>query len=194
VRRSTTAVAVLLLSVLGACGGSDSPASDGDENAGSATSAAPAEDDADDADDADDSDGSSSAAVDPCTLLTPEQVGPILGGAVTLKEAPGGGCGFDQEDPRAASVGFFAVDGAGGGFDASKQGNVVDGDTEDVPDAGDGAWLAVGTSGGDNLQGQGVVAIGDTLVNISLTQGNGLGEADVRQMMESLIALVASVA
>lgn len=176
-RRPVLALAIALLTVLGACGGSDDPAPSG----GGATTSSSGT-------------GSTKAAVDPCTGLTVQQVGPVLGGNATVKDVPGGGCGFDQDDPRAPSVGFFAVSAAGGGFDASKSGVVVDGKVTDVPGVADGAWLAVGTSGGDNLQGQGVVAIGDTLVNISLTQAKGLDRATVTEMMNDLISLVGTLA
>lgn len=176
-RRATAVFAIIASFLLASCGGSDEP------DAATATDSSAS---------ADADKGKDTEASDPCTTLSAAAVGEILGGPVTLKEAPGGGCGFDQDDPRAASVGIFAVVGAGGGFEASKAGNVVDGDVEDLPGVGDGAWLAVGTSGGDNLQGQGVAALGDQLVNITLIQGNGLDEPTVRKMVVDLLTLVGS--
>lgn len=176
-RRAPAVIAIIATFLLASCGGSD----DKDSPAASDTStaAAAAEDD-------------DSAASDPCKTLSADDIGAVLGGPVTLKEAPGGGCGFDQDDPRAPSVGIYAVNDAGGGFEASKGGNVVDGKVEGVSGIADGAWLAVGTSGGENLQGQGVVARDDQLVNIALTQGNGLDEATVHEMVLGVLKLVDS--
>lgn len=178
-RRLAAVVAITLLATLGACSGSDS-SSGGSGSDGTAT--APGSDKA-------------VEVLDPCKILSVGQIGPVLGGNATLKEAPGGGCSFDQEDdPRAPSVGFFAIPGAdGGGFESTKAGLTVDGKIVDVAGVGDGAWLAVGKAGGDNLQGQGVVSVGGTIVNIALTQGNGLDEAKVKSMMESLISLVGTI-
>ncbi len=173
-------LSAVLLSTLGACGGGDDdPPGTG---AGTSTSSADA------------GDAAPAEAADPCDVLTADEVGAVLGGAVTAKEVPGGGCGFDQDDPRAPSVGILAVSGAGGGFDASKQGVVVEGDPQDVPGVGDGAWMAIGTAGGENLQGQGVVAVGDQLVNITLVQGDGLDRPAVASMTVALLTLVASKA
>lgn len=177
-RRVPAVVAIVLLTTLGACGGSDGSSGSG---SGGSDGAAPGSDKA-------------VKVLDPCTLLTPEQVGPVLGGAATVKEAPGGGCSFAQEDPRDASVGFFATPGAsGGGYESTKAGLVNDGTIEDVAGVGDGAWLAVGKVGGDSLQGQGVVAVGDTIVNISLSPASGADKARVTSMMESLISLVGTI-
>ncbi len=173
-RRFTVLVVVTAICLLASCGSEkdDSPAASG--TSASAKASADAE------------------ATDPCETLSLSAVGEILGGPVTLKEVPGGGCGFNSDDPREPSLGVFAVDGAGGGYEASKAGNVVDGDVEDVPGVGDGAWVAVGTSGGDSIHGQGVAAFGDQLVNITLLQSTGLDESSVREMMLDLLALVSA--
>ena len=180
-RRSLAVLAVLAMSLLGACGGSDDPA----PSSGATTAAA---------DDSSDDSGGSTEALDACTVLSVDEVGTILGGTVTAEEVPGGGCSFDQEDPRAPSTSISGVVGAGGGFDASKGGNVTSGEVEDVAGVGDGAWVAIGTTGGDNQQGQGVAAVGDQLINVAVIQGNGLDAAAVRTMTVDLLTLAASKA
>ncbi len=173
---TAVAVAVVLLTTLGACGGSDSSSGGSDSGV-----TAPGSDEA-------------VEVLDPCTLLKVEQVGPVLGGAATIKEAPGGGCSFGLEDPRDASVSFFAIPGAsGGGYESTKAGLVNDGTIVDVSGVGDGAWLAVGRAGGESFQGQGVVAVGDTIVNIALSPASGAEESRVKDQMQSLISLVGTI-
>ncbi len=171
-RLASAATAIVLLTVLGACGGSDSDGSDG---------AAPGPDKV-------------LPVLDPCTLLSVQQVGPVLGGAATITDAPGGGCSFGQEDPRDASVGFFAVsEPEAGGYESTKAGLTNDGTIKEIPDVGDGAWLAVGEVGGDSLQGQGVVAIGGTIVSIALSPAADSEQERVAAMMRSLISLVGTI-
>lgn len=178
-RRAAAVITIVLISLLGACGGSD------DTGSGGGSPGSPGSSDA--------SDGGK--ALDACEALSTDEVGAILGGTVTAEKDPSGGCQFnDPDDPRAPSASIFAVVGAGGGFEASKGGNVTSGKVEDVADIGDGAWVAVGTFSGDSLQGQGAAAVGDQLINVSLLQGKGLDEATVRTAMVELLKLAASKA
>jgi hypothetical protein len=179
-RAAAAAATAVLLTTLGACGGGDGP--DEDDDTGGTPSATAGEG----------GEASASDAVDPCDVLTVEEVGDALGAPVTATEPPGGGCGFEQDDPRAPSVGIFAVEGVGGGFESSKAGLVVDGEIEDVPDVGDDAWVAVGAAGGRDAQGQGIVMRGDQLVNVTILQGDGLDAATVKDLTVAVLTLAAS--
>lgn len=177
-RRGIAVCAVLMVCVLGACGDKDPSTGSGSGSGGTKTTA-PAKD--------------ASTPFDACKKLTPEEVSAILGGAATTEPVPGGGCTWKQDaDVHAPTAGIVGMIGAGGGFDASKGGNVTDGKVEDLSGIGDGAWVAVGTYADGPLQGQGAVAVGDQLINISIIQGNGLSAAVIREMEVKLLTLCAS--
>lgn len=190
------AVTTLALSLtLAACGGSDEP----EDSAGTSPSAdAPADAPADDPVDepADDPADEPAEAIDVCSLVTADEIGAIVGGAVTASEVPGGGCSFDQDDPRAPSValGVTPYDESTGGLEGAKSGvsAVIDGTPADV-DLGDGAFVVVGTTmGGDSQQGGGAVHVGGSIVQVTYLQSTGLTADEVTTQVTDLLTLVAS--
>lgn len=137
------------------------------------------------------------AAVDVCKTITPEEVGKIVGGTVTVEEVPGGGCRFPQEDPRAPAASFDSVtpSAASGGYDGAKYGVTATIKGTEVPldGVGDKAFIVVGTSpGGSQPQGGGLLQSGPTIVQVTLTQGNNLSAADVTTMTTDLMKLAAA--
>ncbi|MCW2752098.1 MAG: hypothetical protein JWR83_3208 [Aeromicrobium sp.] len=177
-RRGIAVSAVLMVCVLGACGGKDNSAASSDGSTPSATSSKP----------------DATKAMDVCKTISTDDIGAIMGATVTAEEVPGGGCTYNQTDLHAPSIGIFAIIGAGGGYDATKGGVAVKGTPEDLSGIGDGAWVAVGTMGGDNLQGQGVASVGNQLINISLNQSKGLSGDVVKDFMTKLLTLAAGKA
>lgn len=140
------------------------------------------------------------AVLDVCSLVTEAEVGALVGGAVTQEEQPGGGCAFNQEDPRATSLAFAVTpyDEGSGGFDGSAGGMTAlfDG-TDDQPVAGVGteALVSVGTTmGGSNQQAGGLVHLGGSLVQVTLVQGTGLSADAVRTIAVDALKLVAGKA
>ncbi len=147
------------------------------------------------------------AVLDVCTLVTAEEVAALVGGTVTKQDQPGGGCGFSQEDPRAASLAFVATafdEGTGGfdegtgGFDGAASGvsATIDGtDDQEVPGVGTQAVVSVGSlMGGDNKQAGGLVHLGSSLVQVTLIQAEGLEAEAVRTIAIDALKLVASKA
>lgn len=140
------------------------------------------------------------AVLDVCTLVTAEEVAALVGGTVTKQDQPGGGCGFSQEDPRAASLAFVATafDEGTGGFDGAASGvsATIDGtDDQEVPGVGTQAVVSVGSlMGGDNKQAGGLVHLGSSLVQVTLIQAEGLEAEAVRTIAIDALKLVASKA
>lgn len=188
-------VAGLLLS---GCG-SDEAATTTTTTTDGATTTQPAASDDATADDAADTDSSSNGEfVDVCTVLTVEEVGAIVGGTVTVEADPGGGCSFDQEDPRAPTLSFASTDvgsdDTDGTFNESRVGafSVLTDPTKEEPGIGDYSAVASGTIGGESQQGAGLTQVGPTLVQVTLIQGNGLDGAAVRTMTVAGLTLAAS--
>lgn len=135
--------------------------------------------------------------LDICATVTPEEIGAILGGPVTRKDVPGGGCDFSQDDLRAPSATLVAssYDEGTGGFDGAVTGikGVLEGtDDQAVEGIGTEAFIATGTAmGGENQQASGVVHVGDSLVQVTVVQGKGLPADQVRGLVRDLLALSA---
>lgn len=186
---------VVLVLALAGCSGDDEPAADPSDSSDSGAPSESAPDSGDGQTDAE-PDPAPAEAVDVCTVLSADDIGVILEGTVTVSEVPGGGCSFDQDDPRAASVSIATipmVDG-NGGFEGARSSieAISDGDVEELAGVGDQAIIAVGpTFGGENDQGHGLVLAGGTLVQVGLVQGVGLEADVVRQMTVDILTLAA---
>lgn len=188
-RRFTTAVAVIVLTTLGACaGGGDEPAgSGGADPATSATSDAT-------------SDEQPTEALDTCGAISAEEVGTILGGTFTSELGPFDACEFDQEDPRATSFSLDAqlLSELGGGFDVYRSGSkqsFTDAQQVDVPGVGEQAFITTGTiGGGSNIQLQAAALVEGQVLTVSLTQASDITEdVLVGQATELLTLIVAKV-
>lgn len=181
--RTLTTVALLAaLASLTACGAEETPTAEVTDG----TTLPTGEDD--------------TAVLDICMLLTEAEVGEVVGGAVTKQDQPGGGCAFDQEDPRATSLAFAATpyDEGTGGFDGAVSGvtALIDGtDDQEVPGVGTRALVAVGTMmGGDAQKAAGLVHVADSLVQVTLLQGGTLSADAVRTIAIDALELVAGKA
>lgn len=188
--RPLTSIAVLAaLVALSSCGSDDAdpPAGSSDPTTSTSTGASD-----------DETDASSGGLVDICTAITVADVAAITGAPVTVEDVPGGGCNFEQEDPRAPSVSFFssAYDEGNGGFDgavAGVTGVLQDSVGGEVSGIGDRAFVATGQNpGGSAHQGAGLVLVGGTLTQVGVQQGNDLSQAKVKAMIEDAVKLVAS--
>ncbi|NRQ49303.1 hypothetical protein [Aeromicrobium stalagmiti] len=184
-RRRAAVVSIVLMSLLGACGGSDDPAPS-DDAAGSASST--------------DSGDGEVEVLDVCKEISADEVGQVLGATVTSELGPFDACEYDQEDPRATSVAIDAQSLAelGGGFESYRAGTgsvLTDGETVDVPGVGDEAFITTGRFGdGENTQLQGAVSIGGQLISVNLTQASGIaGDVLVGQATELLKLVVSKV-
>jgi hypothetical protein len=191
---------VLALGLLPGCGGDDADqvasSGTGDTSAaGDAGEVAP-EDVAEDAPDA--AGGSGGGVLDICSLVTTDDMEAVLGASTTLAPVPGGGCSFNQDDPRAASVslGAMELDEANGGFDGALSGvtALIEGEVVDV-DLGDRAIVVVGPSfGGTSEQGGGLIGLGSTLVQVTVVQASEMSADAVSTLVTDVLALVASQA
>lgn len=184
-RRSASAVAIVLLSFLGACGGSDDPAPAKATNA------------AGDASDAADEVGT---AFDPCTKISADDVGKIIGATLTSEVGPFDACEYDQDDPRATSV---AIDTQleselGGGFDVYKSGSksaLTDAELTDLPGIGESAFVVTGRFGdGENTQVQGAALADGVVITVNLAQGSGVSADVLVDQATQLLQLAASKA
>lgn len=168
-RRCVLAVAVVLLLVLGACGGGSDPAPTGEKADSGKTTG---------------SDDKKAEAFDPCTEISADEVGKIIGATVTSEVGPFDACQYDQEDVRATSVAIDTQLEAelGGGFDVYKSGTasaLTDSQLTDVPGIGDAAFTATGRFGdGENTQLQGAALVNGVVITVNLTQASG-ASADV---------------
>lgn len=201
--RSVVALAVVFTLGAGFLAGCSS---DDDADTSTTTTAAPAAEDApasddvatDDtvAEDASDDSASSGPVEDVCGLVTAEEVAAIAGGPVTMEEQPGGGCIFNQEDVRAASIAFntsTASDDTDGTFNEARVGafaTITDA-TKEEPGIGDYSAVASGRFGGENEQGVGLVQVGLTIVQVGVVQANGIDGAQVRAMTTQALELAA---
>lgn len=138
-------------------------------------------------------------AFNACTGLTLEEVGAVLGGPVTTRE--GGGCLYNQEDPRAPSVSITngVPAGKGGGIESSKAGaeSVIDGTAEMLSGIGDAAYVVVGKGKiipTESIQGAGAVVVKGQLIDVAFTQGQGLPADQVKKYITDILALIASKA
>ncbi|CAN5587351.1 hypothetical protein BH11ACT8_BH11ACT8_08470 [soil metagenome] len=195
---AVTLAAALLLpaGLLSACGSDEEPTAAGSPSPAAVDDGAgdPSTDAAEEP--SEPVDTGSGEVADICTLVTAEEIGDVVGGTVTSEEVPGGGCSFSQDDPRAPSVSLSTTpyDEGNGGLEGAKAGvgGVIDGTVPDL-DVGDGAFLVVGPAlGGDNEQGGGAVHLGASLVQVTLTQGNGLSTEVVTGLVTDVLTLVAS--
>lgn len=138
--------------------------------------------------------------LDVCSLVTEADVAALVGGQVTKEDQPGGGCAFNQEDPRATSLAFNVTpfDEGTGGFEGAASGMsaLYDGaDDQAVPGVGTEALVSVGTQmGSETLKAGGLVHVGGSLVQVTLLQATGLDAAAVRAITIDALELVAGKA
>lgn len=187
-RRCIVAIAAAVLLTLGGCGGSSDPApAKGTADNGDTASPASADDEA-------------AKAFDPCTEISADEVGKIIGATVTSAVAPFDACEYDQEDARATSV---AIDtqpesDLGGGFDVYKSGSVsalTDSQLTDVPGIGDAAFAVTGRFGdGENTQLQGAALVNGVVITVNLTQGSGVSADVLVDQATELLKLAATKA
>lgn len=186
-RSVVPAAALLLLTATAGCGGDDEPAS-GSPAPGASTSQAGGGE----------TDSPSGGLTDICPEITEAEVAAIVGAAVTVEEVPGGGCNFEQEDPRATSISFATnvEDPAAGGFDGAVtglSGTFDDAQGAEVPGVGDRAYAATGTVfGGESQQGGGLVLVGSARIQVQVAQSTGLSAAKVKALVVAALELAAS--
>lgn len=169
--RKTVALVVTLMAVtLGACGGSGDPAassSNGDvvESAGT--------------------DAKEAVSFDPCAEISADDVGVVIGAAVTSEVGPFDACEYDQEDPRAvsATIDTQPESELGGGFEAYRSGSkaaLTDAVVTDLSGIGQSAFAVTGRFGdGENTQLQAAALVDGVVITVNLTQATGLAAADV---------------
>ena len=132
-----------------------------------------------------------------CDLLSPEQIGQVIGAEVTTATGPFDACEFSQEDARALSGSLGVTDIVGGGYEAYQYGTSA---TMDAPsrhefDLGSGAYVDVGTvAGGENYQVAGGVLVGDVIYTLNLAQGVGMSQEDLLLAGEALLRLMLDAA
>jgi hypothetical protein len=181
--RAMIALAAAFALTLSACGGDDGGVATSHESESTQSGVSEATSEADDV----------------CAALTPDDLGALLGGVVTVAEIPGGGCNFSQDDPRApsAAVNQSAVDDFAGGFDALRTGvtGVIDGEVENLDDMGDDAFLVVGPAVGATVSaGAGGLLLGDAMVQVTVLQSVDLSDDDLRVITHDLLHLIADAA
>lgn len=134
-----------------------------------------------------------------CSDLEAEAVGAVLGGATVGTGLAPRGCEFRQASSRAPSATFVesSAAGASGGMDGAKSNATasVEGEPEDLTGIGSAAFVVTGTVfGGTDVQGAGAVRVGDRLIEITLSQRQGISAATVRSLLVGLLELAADQA
>ncbi|WP_456697779.1 hypothetical protein [Aeromicrobium sp. P5_D10] len=187
-RRCVIAVTAAVLWTLGACGGSEDP------------SPAKGAVDSGDSGKSGDSSDKVAEAFDPCTEISADEVGKIIGAIVTSEVGPFDACEYDQEDPRATSVAIDTQPEAdlGGGFEVYKSGSVsalTDAQLTDVPGVGDTAFAVTGRFGdGENTQLQGAALVDGVVITVNLTQASGVTADVLVDQATQLLKLAAAKA
>ncbi|MFL6062200.1 MAG: hypothetical protein ACJ72E_13280, partial [Marmoricola sp.] len=132
-----------------------------------------------------------------CAALGSADVGGALGDQVAGSALPGGGCEFDPSSSGAPSASVVETSYAGtpGGMDGAKTTatSSVEGDPVDLTGIGEAAFVVTGTAFGEPaIQGAGAVKVGDRLVNVTVSQGQGLSKAKVKALVVALLKVVAA--
>jgi hypothetical protein len=140
-------------------------------------------------------------AFNPCTGLTTAEVGAVLGGAVTTREVPGGGCLFSQDDPRAPSISVTngVAKDLGGGIDSARIGSEsqIDGKAESLAGVGTAAFIVVGKGKvipTESIQAAGGVEVKGQLITVAFTQGQKLPADQVTKLITDVVKLIAAKA
>jgi hypothetical protein len=132
---------------------------------------------------------------DVCTAFTADELGTVVGATVTTETQPGGGCGFEQDDPRAVSgsIGAIPDDSGTGGFEAAKSGASGAMDSPkviEIDGIGTKAFLAFGTVfGGESLQVSGGTTDGKVIALVAIQQSEGLDRSALEDLGRKLLTL-----
>jgi hypothetical protein len=131
-----------------------------------------------------------------CSHLGADQVGEVLGVAVSGTAVPDEtGCKFDQGGKRGTSVTVLDKSTAqAGGMDGAKgeATSAVEGEPQDVAGVGSAAFVVTGAMfGGPDVQGAGAVQVGGRIISVYLEQRSGLADEKVRALEIELLKLVA---
>lgn len=147
-----------------------------------------------------DSEGDGKPATDGggvCTVLSAADVGGALGDEVTGAALPGGGCEFDPSGQKlpSATVVETSFSATTGGMDGAKTTatSSVEGTPQDLTGIGDAAFVVTGTAFGEPaIQGAGAVKVGDRLVNVTVSQAQGMSRAKVKALVVALLKVLAT--
>jgi len=203
-RALVSALTIVALGGLAACGSADEPA-DEPSSAGGSSDVGGDSDAGDEADSGDEADGGDEADEvslpdDVCSLLTADEVSTATGRTVTIETGPSGDCEFSEEDPRGLS-GLLGVvpDAAGnGGYDAYLSGVVgaiPDAVQRDLTGLGDAAATYTGVpgfGGSTQVMAGGVVDRGSFLEQTTLTQASDMTAEELDPIAEALLRLLDS--
>ncbi len=136
-----------------------------------------------------------------CDLLTPEQVGEALGGAVVqLETGPLDACEFSQSDvyEYSGSLGAVVVDAGNGGFEGFKGGieeTLEDAVVHDIKGLGERAFVTTGAFGGtEHLQAAGGVLADGILFTVNISQIASHSEDEMVAAGEKLLRLMVEAA
>lgn len=134
-----------------------------------------------------------------CSDLEATAVGQVLGGTVVGAGLAPRGCEFNQASARAPSATFVEASYAAtaGGMEGAKSNATasVEGEPQDLSGIGTAAFVVTGTVfGGEDVQGAGAVRVGDRLIEITLSQRQGVSAAEVRALVVDLLELAADLA
>lgn len=180
--RIAALAAVPLLLLTASCGGDTSA----DPSSPDAATSAGSSDDA----------GAATIPDDICSLFTAADFEAIVGAPGTLEPVPGGGCGFDQEDPRAVSASINALPvAAASDYDAARSGATSVMDKPEITDGdspGDHSFVGVGTwFGSSSLKGSGGATNGKVIVLITVAQAQDLPSEEISRLSTALLELAA---
>ena len=202
--RVATAVALALLTLSGltACGGSDDDPAAGDSQG--VAEGDPASSDDTDGDTNDQGGGSGVSFID-CSAITVEEMAAVPGMSTgTAEVSPGGNqCEYEPTDPVEPTVYVeqFPTSDFADGFEGARAnitgtgaGPIGDPVTSSPEGIGDGAEIVVGTSplGGESLQSIGLVLVGDTIVRATILQAVDLDEPALTELTTGVLTLIAS--
>ncbi len=166
--RALAALAVSVVLLLTGCGGDDDPPAEDTSGATSGTSSG--------------GDGPALVA-DVCAALTGDDVTAALGNGTYVAEAsPGGGCEYQQDDPRAGYLTVTQIEGAdGGGYESyvSAFGSTFkDPVVREVSGIGDAATVATGEIAmAESNQGAAVARLGTVMVTVNYSESGAAPEA-----------------
>jgi hypothetical protein len=130
-----------------------------------------------------------------CRYVGAEEVGAVLGVAVTGSAIPGQtGCEFDQGGQHGTSVTLVDKSAAeAGGMDGAKSEatSAVEGEPQDLSGIGSAAFVVTGTMfGGSDVQAAGAVQIGNRIVSVLLEQHSAIAGSRMRTLETDLLKLV----
>lgn len=143
---------------------------------------------------------SATIPADLCSQISADDLSAALGVVVTVQTGPSGDCEFSEGSTRglSGSVGVVADATTNGGFEGYLTGldaSMTNPTNHEIAGLGDAAVVKTGVpmmGSGENLMAAGAVDRGSFLLQITLVQGRGMGEAGLVTAAQKALRLIDS--